>query len=132
MRELFADTFYFLALPNQRDAAHERAVEASREFGLSILTTELCSLNWPMLCANRAIGTRSSPFAGSWKRTRFSTDPRKYRTHSSWQRTFQEPGDKEWPLTDGISFVVMQEHELSEALADDRRFEQAGFKALWI
>ena len=30
MKSVFADTFYFLALLNERDAAHERAVAASR------------------------------------------------------------------------------------------------------
>ena len=34
------------------------------------------------------------------------------------------------PLTDCISFVVMLEHGLSEALTADHHFEQAGFKAL--
>jgi len=35
-----------------------------------------------------------------------------------------------WPLTDCISFVVMPDHQLTEALIADRHFEQAGFKAL--
>ena len=38
--------------------------------------------------------------------------------------------DKEWPLTDCISFVVMQDQGLSEALTADHHFEQAGFQAL--
>ena len=38
--------------------------------------------------------------------------------------------DKEWSLTDCISFVVMAEKGISEALTADRHFEQAGFKAL--
>lgn len=38
--------------------------------------------------------------------------------------------DKEWSLTDCISFVVMREQGLSEALTGDRHFEQAGFRAL--
>jgi len=41
MKAVFADTFYFLALLNERDAAHKRAVEASRAPGLSLVTTEL-------------------------------------------------------------------------------------------
>ena len=40
MKSVFADTFYFLALLNERDAAHKQAVAASRASGLSLLTTE--------------------------------------------------------------------------------------------
>ncbi len=38
--------------------------------------------------------------------------------------------DKEWSLTDCISFVVMRDEHLTEALTADRHFEQAGFKPL--
>jgi predicted nucleic acid-binding protein len=43
---------------------------------------------------------------------------------------FRSRADKNWPLTDCISFVVMRDWELTEALTADRHFEQAGFKAL--
>jgi predicted nucleic acid-binding protein len=33
-------------------------------------------------------------------------------------------------LTDCISFVVMEDEGISEALTGDKHFEQAGFKAL--
>ena len=38
--------------------------------------------------------------------------------------------DKEWSLTDCISFVVMADEGLSEALTGDHHFKQAGFTAL--
>ena len=38
--------------------------------------------------------------------------------------------DKFWSLTDCISFVVMTEERISDALTGDRHFDQAGFKAL--
>ena len=38
--------------------------------------------------------------------------------------------DKSWSLTDCISFVIMNEQELTDALTADRHFEQAGFTAL--
>ena len=40
MKAVFADSFYFLALLNERDAAHQRAVAASRTPGLVLVTTE--------------------------------------------------------------------------------------------
>jgi predicted nucleic acid-binding protein len=38
--------------------------------------------------------------------------------------------DKEWSLTDCISFVVMEQRGLPDALTSDRHFEQAGFHPL--
>jgi len=43
---------------------------------------------------------------------------------------FRQRTDKAWGLTDCISFVVMQERGISEALTADEHFEQAGFIAL--
>jgi predicted nucleic acid-binding protein len=40
--------------------------------------------------------------------------------------------DKEWSLTDCISFVVMADEGLTEALAGDGHFTKAGFKALLV
>ena len=36
----------------------------------------------------------------------------------------------EYVLTDCISFVVMAEHGITDALTGDHHFEQAGFRAL--
>ena len=38
--------------------------------------------------------------------------------------------DKKWSLTDCASFAVMEQRGLTDALAHDRDFEQAGFVAL--
>jgi hypothetical protein len=38
--------------------------------------------------------------------------------------------DKDWSLTDCISFVLMQRRGIQMALTGDRHFEQAGFTAL--
>jgi predicted nucleic acid-binding protein len=45
-------------------------------------------------------------------------------------RFHAERPDKDWSLTDCISFLVMQERNLTRALAYDHNFEQAGFEAL--
>jgi predicted nucleic acid-binding protein len=38
--------------------------------------------------------------------------------------------DKEWSLTDCISFTVMNEYGIRDALTGDHHFEQAGFRVL--
>ena len=38
--------------------------------------------------------------------------------------------DQSWSLTDCASFLVMEERNITDALAYDRDFEQAGFRAL--
>jgi uncharacterized protein len=44
---------------------------------------------------------------------------------------FAARADKAWSLTDCISFAVMTQRGLSEALTADHHFEQAGFRALF-
>ena len=43
---------------------------------------------------------------------------------------YQQRPDKEWSLTDCISFVIMKREGITEALTGDHHFEQAGFIAL--
>lgn len=38
--------------------------------------------------------------------------------------------DKHWSLTDCLSFVVMHQHGLTDALTGDKHFEQAGFRPM--
>ena len=130
MKAVFADTFYFLALLNERDAAHQRAVAASRSAGLALVTTEFVLIELAdALCKPQQ---RDEVLALC---NVVETDPafRLVRATSELiqrgRKLYRERPDKEWPLTDCISFVVMQDHELSEALTADHHFEQAGFKA---
>jgi predicted nucleic acid-binding protein len=63
-------------------------------------------------------------------------DPRVQIAHPEpglWRRGFYlyaDRRDKAWSLTDCISFVVMQERAIADALTGDHHFEQAGFRAL--
>jgi predicted nucleic acid-binding protein len=43
---------------------------------------------------------------------------------------YQSRPDKDWGLTDCISFVVMQQRGLVDAVTSDRHFHQAGFCTL--
>jgi hypothetical protein len=43
---------------------------------------------------------------------------------------YHQHADKQWTLTDCVSFIIMRERGVSEALTGDKHFEQAGFVAL--
>ena len=43
---------------------------------------------------------------------------------------FKQREDKEWGLVDCISFIVMQDRGITDALTTDAHFQQAGFRAL--
>ena len=43
---------------------------------------------------------------------------------------YQNRGDKEWGLTDCISFIAMDDNDLTDAFTADDHFQQAGFRAL--
>lgn len=40
--------------------------------------------------------------------------------------------DKGWGLTDCLSFLVMWDQQIADALTTDRHFQQAGFRALML
>lgn len=43
---------------------------------------------------------------------------------------FEQRSDKNWSLTDCLSFISMRDEGITEALTGDKHFEQAGFTAL--
>ena len=131
MTELFADAFYFIALLNPFDQYHQAAVTASRQ-----LTSRLSTTHWILIEVADALGSpcvrqRVAPFLN-----RIAADPNIMITPPDpdlFDRgldLYARRPDKAWSLTDCISFVVMAERGLIDALTGDRHFEQAGFQAL--
>jgi len=127
---VFADTSFYLALLRADDPAHERALARYRS-SLRIMTTEFIVLELGNACARAedhadflAIveGMRASPS--------MSVVPLSSELLNRGLGMMRERLDKDWSLTDCISFVVMKEKGIEEALTADRHFEQAGFKAL--
>ena len=47
-------------------------------------------------------------------------------------RLFRDRPDKDWGLTDCVSFIVMEDYGLTWALTSDNHFIQAGFRALLL
>lgn len=47
-------------------------------------------------------------------------------------KLYLQRADKNWSVTDCLSFVVMERYRLIDALTTDRHFSQAGLKALML
>lgn len=131
MKAVFADAFYFVALLNRADQYHARAVAAARQLSGNILTTEWVLAEVADALAKSASRRLVVPFI-----RQLGQDPKAAiipATHGLMEtglELYHARPDKDWPLTDCISFVVMDDEKLTDALTGDRHFEQAGFKAL--
>lgn len=47
-------------------------------------------------------------------------------------KLYEKRNDKQWSLTDCISFHIMKEMDIHSALTGDHHFAQAGFEALFL
>ena len=131
MRIVFADTSFYVAALSPRDVHHPRAEAFGRGFRGRVATTEYVLVEAAtFFCA----APQRSTFLGLLQA--LQNDPEVAIVPSSsdlWRRgvaLFAARPDKDWSLTDCISFVVMQEHGIADALTADHHFEQAGFAAL--
>jgi len=128
---VFADTFHFLALLNSSDAAHVRAIEASCVAGREFVTTEFVVLELADALAHPRDRVEFFVVRDAIiNDASFHIVPASTEVLARGIQFYRERPDKEWSLTDCISFVVMAEKGLSEVLTGDRDFEQAGFKLL--
>ncbi len=127
----FADTSYFLALVNPNDEFHKSAAALSGTLDELVVTTMwvLTELGDALHRGrNRGVYVRFlDALAGH---ENFEVVPASAELFRRGVELFRARLDKEWSLTDCISFVVMTEKGMSEALTADRHFEQAGFQAL--
>ncbi len=127
----FADTGYWLALINSDDEYYVRARALAARLHGPLVTTEavilevgdaLSRLRWRDLGAALLADLRRDP--------RLEIIPVTSELVERAIQLYASRLDKEWGLTDCVSFVVMQERGIVEALAADQHFLQAGFRAL--
>lgn len=132
MKTVFADTFYFLALLNPGDRAHAKAVAYTSGNTVRMVTTEWILTELADGLARTSRGR--SEFLGTAADLEADPDATVVRCdHALLKEGIQlyaARPDKEWSLTDCISFVVMKKEGITEALTGDHHFEQAGFTAL--
>ena len=128
---IFVDTGFFLAQIKPRDALHQRATHWSQSLREPLLTTEFVLLE---------VADALSPPQDRTKLYELLTTlrqgddceivPLSSTLFDSGLQLHAVHPDKEWSLTDCISFCVMQRRNLTRALAYDHHFEQAGFNPL--
>jgi uncharacterized protein len=131
MKRLFADTFFFFAFLNADDGAHREAAAFFDAFDGELVTTE-----WVLIeLADGLAGTADRQIFVDFHRAlrddpAVKCIPASDGLFSAGIGLYAARPDKEWSLTDCISFVVMQREGLTDVLTGDHHFEQAGFRIL--
>ncbi len=124
MRMVFADLFYYFALLNDRDPAHEKAMTFVRSFHGRMVTT-----GWILTELGDGLASPANRPAFLATLETVQGDPNTAVVGCSEELLevgvdlFRRHADKYWSLTDCISFVVMQREGISEALTGDKHFE---------
>ncbi len=131
MKPVFADTSYYVALLSSADEWHERAIDWSEKLLGRQVVTEYVLVELGSALADVRDRHLFVPFVRhvlADAETLFV--PASNSLLRSGLDLFARRPDKDWSLVDCISFIVMKQRRVSDALTTDRHFEQAGFKAL--
>ncbi len=132
MKQIFADTSYWIGLVNPRDQIHQKVIKITQQlFSVRLLTTE-------MVLVELLNSFSDSPFrrtvAGMVLKLRKDRNvrivPQTSEQFESALRRYKQAADKNWSLTDCASFQVMEAEQIQAALTHDQHFAQAGFEAL--
>jgi predicted nucleic acid-binding protein len=131
MKTVFADTSFYIALLNPRDEHHRKAQQFVTDYKGDFLTsawiiTELA--NFLRQAPNRSLFV--SLYEDLRKDLRVMIIPLSNNLHEEALHFYAKRPDKDWSLTDCISFLIMQQSDIREAAATDHHFEQAGFVRL--
>jgi predicted nucleic acid-binding protein len=134
MRIVFADTGYWVALLNPHDDLHDKAVRLSKTIHpVHIVTTEMVLTELLNDFSDRGEYFRKAAVSLIRKLYQHSNITIIPQTSVQFQTAlalYEQRPDKEWSQTDCVSFKIMEEQVISEALAYDKHFVQAGFTAL--
>src|SRR5260221_122512 len=113
MHEIFADTFFFVALAHHADAFHQPARIALHEFDQMrkrIVTTDFILLEFGSLCSgNSVLRSRYLGLVESTASAPFLVVPASRKLLRQGIELFTARSDKQWSVLDCTSFVVMIE-----------------------
>lgn len=134
MTEVFLDTSFAIALSSVTDQNHARAAQLANQ--LETDKTRLVTTQAILLEIGNALSKQRHRAAAIQLLESLETDPSVevvLFTNSLYKlafNLFKQREDKEWGLVDCISFIVMQDRGITDALTADTHFQQAGFRAL--
>lgn len=131
MKKTFVDTFYVIALINKRDEYHEKANELVEYYDkLPLLVTDAVLLE----IGNALARNHKQEAIKVLEEFRISDRIEIVRLDETLFEgafdLYKNHSDKAWGLVDCISFVVMRENGITDALTHDLHFSQAGFRPL--
>ena len=134
MAEVFLDTAYAIALSSPNDLFHHRAIQLAEQIeaqGIQLVTTRAVLLE-----IGNALSRQRHRDAAITLLDALEADPNveiiplSEQLYTRALRLYRERPYKDWGLTDCVSFVVLQDRTITEALTTDEHFQQAGFRML--
>ena len=134
MNDVFADSGYWIAILNRNDQWNRAAVLATQRVrGRRIVTSEMVIVEF--LNGVARFGRQSREQAVITVRGLYNNPNIAIIRQSNLQldaaiERYSSRSDQRWSVTDCASFLIMEEQGITDALAHDRDFVQAGFRAL--
>ncbi len=134
MKKVFVDTAAWLALINVDDDFHLAAKQVKKRLqqeGYQFVTTDFIFLEVADALTSPLIRQQTITFINSLKKLPIlEVIPISNSLYEQGWILYSQRLDKDWGLTDCISFVVMQHLNISLAFTSDKHFQQAGFTRL--
>lgn len=134
MRFIFADTGYWVALLNPGDNLHQKAVSLAQTLQPAhIITSEMVLTEVLNDFSKRGKHLRSlaSEFIRELRSHPNTTIvPQTSQQFEKAFNLYSQRKDKQWSHTDCVSFNIMAENGILDALAYDKHFAQAGYRPL--
>ncbi|MEM1008997.1 MAG: PIN domain-containing protein [Myxococcota bacterium] len=131
LKPIFIDTGFVIALINQHDDYHPTAQKLSESYAVHpFITTDAVLMEIGNALARnfKSQGIAIIQyFLESSEVDVIHTNPVLFQKAFELYNAYT---DKSWGLTDCLSFVVMREMQITDALTFDQHFTQAGFRQL--
>lgn len=134
MRIVFADTGYWVALLNSHDDLHDKAIKLSKEIQPAhIVTSEMVLTEVLNDFSKRGENLRLAAVSlikHLREHSNTTIIPQTSKQFDDALTLYEQRLDKAWSQTDCVSFKIMEEEMIVDALAYDKHFAQAGYIAL--